>query len=329
MTANMGTIRVLAAADADNPNAPKFSVRQWLAGGKGQLIVGGTTAHQSICRGYMAALITSASMQIQALPESKTRRVWLVIDEFPKLGKGEAVASLIEFGRSKGARVVLLSQDLAQLTEKFGQHQTQSIVSMVGTTIIGRTAGGATAEKIAKEIISTRVVERRNTTTQSNNSKSVSYQRDEMLVVHPSKLQSDLGLRGDHIQALILGLGNYALNLPWSFVNPKPYREALEMRECFKNANQPRTLTQDVPLVEHSSAGLSSKTGEKEDGNDAQKEAVSHELHGAIDPMAGAFLTGLSVLDLFTSNKATAPPATPTHQQSRLKVEPESEQEQE
>lgn len=330
MLAQMDSVRVLAEAEADDPEAVGFSVRRWLAGhGKRQIILGGSTEHERLCASAMRAVITSAAAQIQALPDDKARRVWLICDEFPKLGKCEAVPKLLAFGRSKGARVVLLAQDLAQLRHVYGQDETKSMTSMVGTIIIGRTQGGETADTLAKQLIGTREVERRNTTTQGNGSSSSSWQRDELLVVHPSELQTELGKKGKQINALVIGLGEYALNLQWSFVAPAPFREPMQWRACFLGQGKPKTLIQNVPLDEHSPAGLPSKTTEKEDGKDAERHVAEHQVHAAIDPVMGALLLGISALEVLTSNKVNTPQASPTHHQSRLIQEPESEQEKE
>ena len=328
MLAQMDSVRVLAEAEADDPEAVGFSIRHWLAGhGRGQIILAGSTEHERLCAGAMRAVITAAAAQLQALPDSKTRRVWLVIDEFPKLGKCEAVPKLLAFGRSKGARVVLLAQDLAQLRHAYGADETKAMTSMVGTILIGRTQGGETADMLAKQIIGTREVERRNTTTQGNGASSSSWQRDELLVVHPSELQTELGKRGDHIQALIVGLGDYVLNVPFDFVAPSKKREAMEWRECFQGkAKTLPTVAKDEPLAVSKDT---KKEAEKEDGKDAECEAVSHHMATALPAMEGALLAGLGALDVLLSNKVNTPQAAPTHQAQRLKNEHEQEAEQE
>lgn len=327
MLAQMDSVRVLAEAEADDPEAVGFSIRRWLAGhGRGQIILAGSTEHERLCAGAMRAVITSAAAQLQALPDSKTRRVWLVCDEFPKLGKCEAVPKLLAFGRSKGARVVLLAQDLAQLRHIYGADETKSITSMVGTILIGRTQGGETADMLAKQVIGTREVERRNTTTQGNGASSSSWQRDELLVVHPSELQTELGKRGDHIQALIVGLGDFVLNVPFDFVAPSKKREAMEWRECFQGkAKTLPTVSKEEPLAVPSGT---KKEAEKEDGKDAEREAVSHHLAESVPALEGTLLAGLGALDVLLSNKVNTPQAAPTHQAQRLK-EHEQEPEQE
>jgi energy-coupling factor transporter ATP-binding protein EcfA2 len=326
VVAQFDGIRVLAEAEKDDPEARGFSVRRWLAGhGKGQIILRGSSENLRLCRGYISAVITSATAQLLDLPDSNARRVWLVADEFPKLGKCEAVPSLMAEGRSKGARVVLIAQDIAQIRNNYSADFVKSLKSMVGTIIVGRTSGGETAQMVSSQWVESREIERLTTTTQGNGAASKSWQPHTVPVVHPSELESELGKRGDKIHALLI-TATHALNLPWTFVAPKAYRAPMEMRECFKGTAKAKALTVDEPLAVPKGTN---KESEKEDGKDAERQGVEHGLHEAIDPAAGALLAGLAALELFTANKTSTPQATPSHQTQRLKNEAEQEAEQE
>lgn len=323
IVAQFDGIRVLAEAEKDDPEARGFSVRRWLAGhGKGQIILRGSSENLRLCRGYISAVITSATAQLLDLPDSKARRVWLVADEFPKLGKCEAVPSLMAEGRSKGARVVLIAQDIAQIRNNYSADFVKSLKSMVGTIIVGRTSGGETAEMVSSQWVGTREIERLTTTTQGNGAASKSWQPHTVTVVHPAELESELGKRGNKIHALLI-TARYALNLPWTFVAPKPYREPLEMRECFKGVGKTKVLAVEEPLAVQKGT---TKEAEKVDGKDGERHAVEHQIHAEIDPTAGALLAGIAALELFTANKTNTTQATPSHQTQRLKDEAEHEE---
>ena len=145
-----------------------------------------------------------------------------------------------------------------------------------------------------------------------------------MPVVHPSELESELGKRGDKIHALLI-TATHALNLPWTFVAP---RSTAHLWKCAnvsraqqgQGADHGRAVSHPTPAQ---------KEAEKEDGQDAERQAVEHGLHEAIDPAAGALLAGIAALELFTANKTSTPQATPCHQTQRLKNEAEQEAEQE
>jgi type IV secretory pathway TraG/TraD family ATPase VirD4 len=230
----MGVIRVLSKAEQDNPNAPVFSISEWLNGTSKceQIIVAGLPEFESICRTYIRLFFTFAGAKVLGLKESKNK-IWFICDEFPKMGKVEIFPKLIEMGRTKGARVVLACQDFSQIQEMYGKNANDSLQSMTGTQIIGRTAGGQTAETISKVLIGTQMVERRNITRQSGGGTSTSWQRDEIPVFHSSKLQTELGVSKTGIHALLLGLGNGVHRLHWTFSDLKKVREGVELRQIF------------------------------------------------------------------------------------------------
>ncbi|WP_310627300.1 type IV secretion system DNA-binding domain-containing protein [Limnohabitans sp.] len=317
--AEFDVVRVLAAAEATTPkNIGSISAAEWLSKEwkTPQLILAGVPAHERLGRAYMSAFITAAAAKLMSLPDSRERAVWFIADEFPKLGKVDAIPSLIEFGRSKGARVVLLTQDIAQIRKIYGADTAKTFGSMMGTKIVCKTEQGETADTISKQWIGTREVERRNITSQGNGASSSSWQRDELLVVAPSELKSTLGKDGDHINALVLGFGGYVFNLPFNFVGPATSRESIEWRDCFDASKRTTLKVEEEPIQQQVTH---TKEAEHEDGNNAEKEAVHHIFEEAIDPFSGGLLAALGAIEM-AGVKTRQPTAAPTHSAQRLKV---------
>lgn len=321
MLAQFDPIRVLAQAENDNPKAPAISAALWLAKNhkRDQIILGGSVQHEHISRAFMAAFITAVASRLQSLPDSKERRFWLVADEFPKLGKVDAVPALIAFGRSKGARVVLLAQDVAQIRDTYGPNIAKSLPSMLGTLIIGRTQGGETADQIARQWIGSREVERRNITHQGGDKSSASWQRDEMLVVSPAEL-AELGKHGQHIEALVVGLGDYALRLPFAFVNPPAVRSGFELRECFAGIQPAKLQDQAIP----SALDEQTKTQRPEVG---ELPAVAAQAFTADAPIGGHVLEAFHMAEqVISAFGQTRQPATPVHHMRQQAQEQEKEE---
>ncbi len=68
---------------------------------------------------------------LQSLPDDKTRRFWLVLDELPKAGSShQDLAATMAIGRSKGVVVILGLQDVAQGIEKLGENVFKSIFGL-------------------------------------------------------------------------------------------------------------------------------------------------------------------------------------------------------
>jgi type IV secretory pathway TraG/TraD family ATPase VirD4 len=266
ISSRLDVVRLLAKADVDNPNAPSFSIADWLKSKKsdGQIIVAGLPDFENLCKTYIRLFFVFAGKKTMGLSDGHNRKIWFVVDEFPKLGKVEAIPSLIEFGRSKGARVVLATQDFSQIAETYGANTQKSLLGMVGTQIVGRTAGGETAEKISKELIGMQTVERRNITRQSGGGTSTSWSRDEIPVFHSSKLQTELGVSKTGIHALLLGLGNGVHRLHWTFSDLKKVREGVELRQIF-GGQAMQKLKEQNEIIQHSANLQNVKESENEE----------------------------------------------------------------
>lgn len=323
MLSNFNSVRVLAQAEADNPSAKGFSIRRWLADKtRPQIILAGNTEHENLSKAYINSILNAAGGQIQALKDDNQRKIWVVVDELPKLGKCEAIPKLLAFARSKGCRVVGIVQDFSQLKEAYGQNETKAMLSMVGTLFIGQTAGSETADTICQQIIGKREIERRNITDQGGGKSSSSWSRDEILVVHPSELQTELGPKKlnnakkfTHINALVLGLGEYALNLPFSFVAPTPAREPFVWREVFQSK---KLEIQAIQLPEPPEQ--ENKQAEHERG-DIPTPAIQNAL-----PMLGHAFEIAEMVDLLKSKPVIS---APVHTRQNLKAMEEEQEKEE
>lgn len=94
-----------------------------------------------------------------SLPDSKTRRVHIVLDECGALPKITALLDAITLSRSKGLCFVIGTQDLGRLESVYGKEQVQTISSQFGTHLIGRLGDSSTA-KWAAELFGQQRIER-------------------------------------------------------------------------------------------------------------------------------------------------------------------------
>ncbi len=325
ISSRLDVVRLLAKADLDNPNAPSFSIADWLKSKKsdGQIIVAGLPDFENLCKTYIRLFFVFAGKKTMGLSDGHNRKIWFVADEFPKLGKVEAIPSLIEFGRSKGARVVLATQDFSQIAETYGANTQKSLLGMVGTQIVGRTAGGETAEKISKELIGTQIVERRNITRQNGGGTSTSWSRDEIPVFHSSKLQTELGVSKTGIHALLLGLGNGVHRLHWTFPDLKKIREGVELRPIFGGQLQ-KLKEQEEQLVTPSANLHNSKEAENAEEAEASGGAVEAVFEAVIHASPFALvLAGLQAAPALSeaTMRGTAPAIHKTQKLALDKVE--------
>ncbi|WP_316195600.1 MULTISPECIES: type IV secretion system DNA-binding domain-containing protein [unclassified Bradyrhizobium] len=219
---HMRIVSVLAEAWSD-PSAQRFSIRSWLHHPTRYrpLILQHDPGYPELSRiwiGSMLGLLASA-VGSPTLTESRERRVWLFLDEFPQLPPIKRFATFLELGRSKGVTVVIGAQDTAQIRAVYGQDQAKSWFGMTGTKIITRMNASEAAEDISRLIGEQEVERRTKSSTHANGKTSVteSTQREMRRVITASELGSRLSPTRDGVRVLLIGLGEdvYELELPY------------------------------------------------------------------------------------------------------------------
>jgi len=219
---HMRIVSVLAEAWPD-PRARRFSIRAWLHRPTPYrpLILQHDPGYPELSRiwiGSMLGLLASA-VGSPTLTESRKRRVWLFLDEFPQLPPIKQFPTFLELGRSKGVAVVIGAQDTAQIRAVYGQDQAKSWFGMTGTKILTRINASEAAEDISRLIGEHEVERRTQSTTRASGKTSVteSIQRELRRVVTASELASRLGPTKGGVRILFVGLGEdvYELELPY------------------------------------------------------------------------------------------------------------------
>ena len=220
--ANMRIVMILAEAWSD-PSAGRLSIRAWLHNPCPwrPLILQqdpGYPELSSIWIGSMLGLLASA-VGSPTLTESRDRRVWLFLDEFPQLPPIKQFPTFLELGRSKGIAVVIGAQDTAQIRAVYGPDQAKSWFGMTGTKVVTRINASEAAEDISRLIGDQEIERRIESATRSGGRASVteSYQRTTRRVITASELSSRLGPTARGVRVLFVGLGEdiYELELPY------------------------------------------------------------------------------------------------------------------
>src|SRR5260370_35947618 len=86
------------------------------------------------------------------LNANNLRRVWIVVDELPVLGRQAKLETLITRGRKRGLAAVLGFQSIAQLRRIYGHEQAAVLASMPSTKLLLRVDEPETAAFIVRQI---------------------------------------------------------------------------------------------------------------------------------------------------------------------------------
>lgn len=226
LSASLAIIADLAKAWGSAPPEKRFSFAEWIsdpAPAHKVVIMQGNGRYSELTKGYVQGIVAMLSGRINSseVGESKDRKVWLILDEVPQLGKIPGLSSILEVGRSKGVRVVLGTQDLAQLQEIYGQYIGKIWGSLVGTQIIVRTSSGDTANFIAKEMIGYATLEK----TTMHEGKAQPSQTSQQLVLEPSDLADAVGTDAKGVNGVLLGMHDAHI-LHWPYTTMPKRREA-------------------------------------------------------------------------------------------------------
>jgi hypothetical protein len=104
----------------------------------------------------LAPLVTTIferiATHVLSLSPNNSRRIWIVMDEFPNLPKLETVIKLLTQGRKFGACVFLGIQSYSQLKKTYGEIGANEIADTCSTFITMRTPSGEGSEWVSKNL---------------------------------------------------------------------------------------------------------------------------------------------------------------------------------
>lgn len=225
---HMRIVSVLAEAWPDNLSK-RFSIRDWLKNmpTRAPLILQHDPGYPELSRIWIGSMLSvlASAVGSPSFTESRERRIWLFLDEFPQLPAIRNFPMFLELGRSKGIAVVIGAQDTAQIRSVYGADQAKAWFGMTGTKIITRINASEAADDISR-IIGEQEIERPiRSATRAGGRHSIteSLHRETRRVVTASELATRLGPTDYGVRVLLLGLGPdvYELELPFITLPPR------------------------------------------------------------------------------------------------------------
>ena len=144
--------------------ARSFSVRDWIAQGRGVLFMPYHARQIAALRSIIAMWMRLAIFE--AMGDAKVdQRLWFIADELDALGAIDGLKDALARLRKFGGRCVLGFQSIAQVSSTYGAGEAQTLVENCGNTLILRCSGsenGGTSA-FASRLIGEREVVRRQT----------------------------------------------------------------------------------------------------------------------------------------------------------------------
>ncbi|MGY4598118.1 hypothetical protein ACVWXL_005864 [Bradyrhizobium sp. GM22.5] len=221
-------LRPLADNWRDLPENRQFSFREWLDGSNpAQLrtvVVQRAGRYPELSAAWIGAIVDTIAAHVndESFPNSQTRRVFLCLDELASLGRLRRFPDLVDLGRNKGVGVLAAAlHEVEQLQERYGDKLATSILRRFRTKIVCQQNLDGGTVQFSEHMIGKRTVEVEETTTTATRgpqgtttSQTKAIAKKEVPIVRAERLAYELGVFGNTVKAIAVGIGNPAL-LTW------------------------------------------------------------------------------------------------------------------
>ena len=219
--------------DLAHSKNPPWAVRSWLAGKAPPLaVVGFRESAKSLSQAWAASLIEQVVRQASDMPDAAPhdRRIWLIVDEAPRAGKVPSITDALTTARSKGLRVILGIQSLAQIREAYTRETATVWAGQTASKVVCQTTAPEDQEWCSK-LLGEREVERythqlsQQSYSEGGGQHSSSWQRVREPVLLPASFGQELRVLPTGPRALLMSGGEAAL-LDWPFPALQKHRPA-------------------------------------------------------------------------------------------------------
>lgn len=231
LIANLSFLRQLAQAWPSSSGG--LSLRKWISDESEEkpiLLLQVSKAFPTISDAYTCAVLNVLSKLILSptFTDSSTRRIHFILDEIAQIPYIEQLKNLAALGRSKGACIWLGIQDFDLLVDNYGQHEVNSLISMMQTKII-LSIGAGTGADFASKLIGDREIF---TEDFDVNGKRIPLTQSQRLVAPSeiSQLPQPTLQSGIHGWITVTGW-NAVLRLTWPITKFPKVREGIELAE--------------------------------------------------------------------------------------------------
>lgn len=179
-----------------------FTFKQWVEGeDDGSWLFLTARADQiNAARPVLSTWLEVFVSRMLSLPESRTRRIWLIVDELPSLNRLPSLALFVEQARKFGGCGLLGFQQFSQLQKVYGKEDASTLVGMCNTWICFRQNDPETAKFVAQKFGQVEIEESHQGLSYGANDMrdgvSISAQRRDRDVIMPAEIMGLPNLAG-------------------------------------------------------------------------------------------------------------------------------------
>jgi type IV conjugative transfer system coupling protein TraD len=156
----------------DEKNEPIFSIRDWINNKDEDSWLFFSVVDNlkmPMLRPLISVWLDVAARSLLTLPLNRDRRIWLYYDELGSAHKLPSLEMVLSEGREYGACNVISLLDKAQLVERYGVNNSNTILSLFNTNVLFRTNSEDTAKWMSGLLGRQEIIERRESVSMGAN----------------------------------------------------------------------------------------------------------------------------------------------------------------
>ena len=154
-------------------NSGDFTLQHWLDNGKGMIFITNYPGVQDTLRPVLSLFIDLLSRRLLSMADSRSRKIFFLLDEFGTLQRLSSIIRLLTLSRSKGGAVFIAIQDYGQIDRIYTRDHRQSIVNACGNGVTF-----ALADPVSADISSAKLGETEYLDTETTRTMGVESLRD-------------------------------------------------------------------------------------------------------------------------------------------------------
>ena len=222
---------------------PKLSLNKWLRNDNTKyknIVIQGNAMHDLLSKALIKSMIETivTILSDPAFPQSRERRILMLMDEFVQYGRIDSVRIIPELLASRGISLIIAIQTIDSLESLYGKEIKGIFSNLFQTKIFGKIVG-ANDVKWVQEQTGKKLVSRPTRTLSGNGTNAVNVsqgiveeEKEVVTALDLSKLgmfsTGTAGKKSDikdvYIRAMVLGHGDNLLELEWPLWVHKKYR---------------------------------------------------------------------------------------------------------
>jgi len=219
-----------------------FSFRRFIQNDKDKrsLFLMNIPQYDAIFQPLMTFVIDIMTREVLSLPDSHTRRITFLIDEFGSLAKMPSIFDFLTMGRSKGGFLVLANQDLGSVGNIYGHDQKETFFNNFNLHLIFRLNDPTTAEFLSRAFGEREVVKKFSSSQMSptdlGDRISISEQEKLEKIILPTQFQD---LKDFHAYLKIANYGVTTMKTPRKFlpaITDEFVRRDFDLQQLLKEA---------------------------------------------------------------------------------------------